>query len=134
MIKSSKWRKTLNKKYLFLFSHFFSYDRTFRFYDFSNKKKKRQSAFEFGLEFYFDSIQLKSQPIFFLVLRPAALAVDSLLSNCFSLLRKGNGDKIRACFIAIVINRCCFKVNLFTYLDNIFPCSLINRLIKLMFL
>ena len=33
--------------------------------------------------------------------------VDSLFSNCFSLLRKGNEDKIRACFIAIVINRCC---------------------------
>nr|YP_358601.1 hypothetical protein PhapfoPp052 [Phalaenopsis aphrodite subsp. formosana]AAW82559.1 hypothetical protein [Phalaenopsis aphrodite subsp. formosana] len=70
----------------------------------------------------------------FLVLGPVVLGIDSTLSNCFSLLRKGNKDKIRACFIAIVINRCCFKVNLFVRLDKIFPCSLRNRLIKLMFL
>jgi len=37
-------------------------------------------------------------------------------------LTKGNKDKIRVCFIAIVINHCCFKVDLFTRLDNIFPC------------
>lgn len=70
----------------------------------------------------------------FLVIRPVVLVVDSVLSNCFLLLRKDNEDKLQACFIAIVINCCSFKVNLFTHLDNIFPCSLINQLIKLMFL
>jgi hypothetical protein len=35
---------------------------------------------------------------------------------------------------SFLINRCCFKVNLFICLDNIFSSSLINRLIKLMFL
>ena len=44
----------------------------------------------------------------FLVLRPVVLVVDSVLSICFLLLTKGNKDKIQACFIAIVINRCCF--------------------------
>jgi hypothetical protein len=37
-------------------------------------------------------------------------------------------------FLSFLIDRCCFKVNLFIRLDNIFPCSLINQLIKLMFL
>lgn len=31
--------------------------------------------------------------------------------------------------IAIVFNRCCFKVKLFTGPDDIFPCPLINQLI-----
>ena len=69
-----------------------------------------------------------------MVLGLVALWIDSFLSNCFSLLRKGNKDKIKAFFIEIVTNCCCFKVNLFNRLDNIFPCSLINKLIKLMFL
>lgn len=61
-----------------------------------------------------------------MVLKPSVLVVDLFLSNCFSLLRKGNEDKIWAYFIVIVINFCCFKVNLFTHLDNIFPYSPIN--------
>ena len=134
MKKSSKWkwRNTFNKKYFFFFPNFFFFVRQSNLDFLFLEKKSVNPAFEFGLEFFFDSIQ--ESAYFFLVLRPVVLAVDSLLSNCFSLLRKGNRDKIRACFIAIVINRCCFKVNLFTRLDNIFPCSLINRLIKLMFL
>lgn len=37
--------------------------------------------------------------IFFV--KVVVLAIETLFSNYFSLLRKGNKDKIRACFIAI---------------------------------
>jgi hypothetical protein len=37
-------------------------------------------------------------------------------------------------FLSFLIDHSCFKVNQFIRVDNIFPCSLINRLIKLMFL
>jgi hypothetical protein len=40
-------------------------------------------------------------------------------SNYLSLLRKDIEDKIQVFFIAIVINQCCFKINLLIHLDNI---------------
>ena len=132
MIKSSKWtNKTFNKKWFILFPRSFFLMTWHSHLNLQIFRTKHQSAFEFVLEFWF-KWRVSLSP--FLILRPIVLVADSPLSNCFSLLRKGNKDKIWAWLIAIVINRCCFKFNLFTHLDNIFPCSLINWLIKLMFL
>jgi hypothetical protein len=42
------------------------------------------------------------------------------LSNYLSLLRKDIEDKIQVFFfITVVINQCCFKINLLIHLDNI---------------
>jgi len=61
-----------------------------------------------------------------------SFTISIFFSNYLSLLKKDNENKIQSCFITIIINSCCFKVNLFTHLNNFF--SLMNQLIKLIFL
>jgi hypothetical protein len=57
--------------------------------------------------------------------------VEQLLIMLFRQIKKSDAFFI---FLSFLINRYCFKVNLFIRLDIFFPCSLINRLIKLIFL
>jgi hypothetical protein len=58
--------------------------------------------------------------------------IEPLLIVFFRQIKKS--DALFSIFLSCLINHCCFIVNLFIRLDNIFPCLLINQLIKLMFL
>ena len=63
-----------------------------------NFQTKHQSIFHSNLN---SKLNFEFLISIFFFLKVVVLAVDSFFSNYFSLLRKGNKDKIRACFIAI---------------------------------